>query len=313
VQYFRYRYNDVDDDTDTTEYRPYAVHEDFQSTVWGLSDADGYLAERFNYIDPYGVSDSEDSSATALGDYASEAFHRKRLHGGFVEEVTELYDFRNRWLQPEMGSWLSRDSLGYTDSNNLLQGILVSPLFFTDVSGQKCYPGYCSDSTPCPCLGTAKKMGDSMRKNCDEAQKNGSLTGDNYRLCIDQAKGLQNLKERCGKCPWNVACAWTPDQPKKGNKGIVYCQWDVDRKIKQKDGTRPWYKKLCCDCVQGPLQCKGLLLHEFGHWYYGEEHSIWNWGAYDEEFEACTSIQRECLRYPTDSCFDRLEECWEEY
>ena len=52
--------NDLDSDTDTTEYRPYAVHEDFQSTVWGLSDTDGDILERYNYTDPYGVSDSED-------------------------------------------------------------------------------------------------------------------------------------------------------------------------------------------------------------------------------------------------------------
>jgi hypothetical protein len=38
--------NDLDADTNTTEYRPYAVHEDFQSTVWGLSDTDGELLER---------------------------------------------------------------------------------------------------------------------------------------------------------------------------------------------------------------------------------------------------------------------------
>ena len=36
---------DIDGDTNTTEYRQYAVHEDFQSTVWALSDVAGEIGQ----------------------------------------------------------------------------------------------------------------------------------------------------------------------------------------------------------------------------------------------------------------------------
>jgi len=130
--------DDLDNDANTTEYRSYAVHEDFQSTVWGLSDTDGDLLERYDYSDPYGISSSRDSGGNALGDYATEVFHRKRLHGGFVEAASELYDFRNRWLDAERGSWLSRDPLGEVDSNNLYQFAINDPLVMSDYNGLSC-------------------------------------------------------------------------------------------------------------------------------------------------------------------------------
>lgn len=127
--------NDLDDDQDTDEYRPYAVHEDFQSTVWGLSEADGDLAERYLYSDPYGVSLSEDGAGGSLGAYSTDVFHRKRLHGGFVEEASELYDFRNRWHRPEMGVWMSRDPFGYVDSYNLYSTFGSAPNSLRDPNG----------------------------------------------------------------------------------------------------------------------------------------------------------------------------------
>lgn len=154
--------NDLDSDTDTTEYRPYAVHEDFQSTVWGLSDTDGDILERYNYTDPYGVSDSEDAAASALGDFATEVYHRKRLHGGFIEKASELYDFRNRWLDPEAGGWLSRDPLGFVDSWNQYQAFRADPLTRTDRFGlssiqdkQACFQ---KDSGDCPAVAVQGKI-----------------------------------------------------------------------------------------------------------------------------------------------------------
>ncbi len=205
------------------------MHEDFQSTVWGLSDADGYLAERYNYTDPYGVSDSEDGSATALGDYASEAFHRKRLHGGFVEEVTELYDFRNRWLQPEMGSWLSRDKWGILESKNLYQALVAAPLHRIDVFGLKSIgspPGGSSDWDPdgfkrvncpggCPCSSEL----DQMKSSCRSELESGSLDGrfgSTYEVYLARATcemlDAQNIV--CGTCENSDFCGLADNTPK---------------------------------------------------------------------------------------------------
>lgn len=120
---------------DATTYKQFAVHEDFQSTVWGISNTSGAMQEWYNYTDPFGVSDSENSSGTGIGDYASGWHHKKRLHGGFVEAESGLYDFRMRWNDPVGGYWISRDSAGSVDSNNLHQALLAGPLTLTDTFG----------------------------------------------------------------------------------------------------------------------------------------------------------------------------------
>jgi YD repeat-containing protein len=125
---------DVDTDENVNEYRQYAVHEDFQSTVWGLSGTNAAIAERYNYTDPSGQSESEDGAANALGDFATQTFHRKRLHGGFVELDSELCDFRNRWLMTDSGAWCKRDPL-LEDSSNLYQFAKHNPLRTRDVNG----------------------------------------------------------------------------------------------------------------------------------------------------------------------------------
>jgi len=127
--------NDMDDDSNTTEYLGYAVHEDWQNTVWALSNASGAITERYVQDDPFGASTTFDASSTSIGSFASEVYHHKRMHGGVVEPISGLYDFRNRWYSPVNGSWLSRDPLGQVDSQNLYQGFGGNTLIATDVFG----------------------------------------------------------------------------------------------------------------------------------------------------------------------------------
>ncbi len=134
--------NDLDTDENVSEYRQYAVHEDFQDTVWGLSGTNAAIAERYNYTDPYGQSDSEDGAASALGEFATQVFGRKRTHGGFVELESELTDFRNRWCKIDGSSWLSQDSLGLVDSANLYQVLWSAPHLFVDPFGEQIITGW---------------------------------------------------------------------------------------------------------------------------------------------------------------------------
>ncbi len=127
--------NDLDTDENVSEYRQYAVHEDFQDTVWGLSGTNAAIAERYNYTDPYGQSDSEDGAASALGDFATQVFHRRRLHGGIVESGSELYDFRNRWKLASESSWTSPEPLQLIESFNRYQYVRCDPIYLTDVNG----------------------------------------------------------------------------------------------------------------------------------------------------------------------------------
>lgn len=108
LEHFAVDSNDVDGDENTTEFRQYAIHEDFQSTAWGLSETDGQLFERFDYSDPYGVSTTRDSGGSFLGDYVSDVFHRKRLHAGVVDSISGQIEYRDGWYSPRVASWLSR-------------------------------------------------------------------------------------------------------------------------------------------------------------------------------------------------------------
>lgn len=202
--------NDLDSDTNTTEYRPYAVHEDFQSTVWGLSDTDGDILERYNYTDPYGVSDSEDASTSALGDYASAVFHRKRLHGGFVEKVTEFYDFRRRWLDPSTGGWLSRDPLGVIDSENLHQTFRGNPLNFTDPNGLMAISSE-GDGGPCYEKGEDEKPFNTL--GCPAAKEQSNICQElNDRINSEWTFAFAALF--IGLCERWVYCSCDADCPK---------------------------------------------------------------------------------------------------
>lgn len=127
--------NDLDTDSNTTEIRQYAVHTDFQATVWGLTDTSGNIVERYRYREPYGDTYTQDSGGSNIGDFESNVYHQKRLHGGVVDKVSERYDLRNRWLMPACGSWLLREPLGCLEVPNPYQGFLADTLQRIDPFG----------------------------------------------------------------------------------------------------------------------------------------------------------------------------------
>jgi len=70
--------NDLDEDSDTSEYLSYAVHEDWQNTVWALSNTSAVVVERYEQDDPFGKSHTLDASGNNLGNFASKVYHHKR-------------------------------------------------------------------------------------------------------------------------------------------------------------------------------------------------------------------------------------------
>ena len=127
--------NDLDTDTNTTEYRQYAVHEDFQDTLWGLSDTAAAVGERYFYTDPYGKSETKNGAGTNIGEFATIVFQSKRMHGSLVERVTGLCDQRFRWNILDNGSWASRDPGGVLEAWNVYQSCLDDPLTREDPYG----------------------------------------------------------------------------------------------------------------------------------------------------------------------------------
>ncbi len=277
LEYIALDTSDVDDDTNTSEYRQYAVHEDFQDTVWGLSDTSTAIAERYNYTDPYGLSDSEDGAGSGLGEFATQVFHKKRLHGGFVELDSELYDFRNRWYIVSTGSWVSGDPLGGTDSFNLFQSFLQSPLTLEDYYGLRVgglhenpqdpeprYPAPPEDCN-CPCYDKEKKSypgWDEASKSISDACAAGTLE---ERLKGVSDPGVQqtmrdfckkwNDKEYvfqgCQRCQSSNACAET-NTGDDGKQRIRYC-------CLSDEINKDWEKK----CGIG---CADMMFHEVSHW-----------------------------------------------
>ena len=127
--------NDLDGDSNTTEIRQYGVHTDFQATVWSLTDTSGNIVERYRYREPYGDTYTQNAAGTNIGDFASNVYHNKRLHGGVTDKASKLYDFRNRWLQAGIGAWISRDQLGVASSENVYQSFSATPLIRVDYWG----------------------------------------------------------------------------------------------------------------------------------------------------------------------------------
>ncbi len=111
------------------------THEDFQDTLWGLTDTVAAVVERYFYTDPYGKSETKNGAGTNIGAFATNVFHRKRLHGGFVEAVSELYDFRNRWYLLGSAQFSSPDPMGFVDGFNRYQFAYHSPLYWSDPWG----------------------------------------------------------------------------------------------------------------------------------------------------------------------------------
>jgi RHS repeat-associated protein len=325
--------NDLDGDSNTTEYRPYAVHEDFQNTAWGVSGADGDLAERYDYSDPYGVSETKDGGGSSLGAYASDVFNRKRLHGGFVEEVSGLYDFRNRWLNPETGSWLSRDPLGAVDSENLYASFLGRPNSMRDPNGlnargwKNCYD--------CPCSATANNGAASL--SAAIGSNAGSYPTQEMEDIFSQVKDWLDggkVKFECSKnCDDDGRCADTSFEYTAtdifgildGDITVTICM--EEKWFEYHLPTHDWPLYKCRWRIRENKTCTGkgcgtLLSHEFGHilcmaayQYPGvinreEYNNCNNHDTYGglEGFTDCAKAVLECALNPA-SCGAMVSEC----
>jgi RHS repeat-associated protein len=95
----------------------YYVQQDANYNVTAITDALGNVRERYA-LDPYG------GSAVVLtaswGQIPASLYSWVYLHqGGRYDGETGLYDFRNRFYDPEKGRWLNLDPLGFDagDSN----------------------------------------------------------------------------------------------------------------------------------------------------------------------------------------------------
>jgi RHS repeat-associated protein len=108
------------------------VCQDANYNITSLIDTSGLVLEHYNYT-PYGVQSVYDGSWTSRSSssYAWQFGHQ----GLFIDDATELYYNRNRWIHPLLGRFLTRDPIGYVHGLNLYEYEDSNPLIMQDPTG----------------------------------------------------------------------------------------------------------------------------------------------------------------------------------
>ena len=254
--------NDLDGDSNTTEIRQYGVHTDFQATVWSLTDTSGNIVERYRYREPYGDTYTQNAAGTNIGDFASNVYHNKRLHGGVMERDNRIYDYRNRWMLPQNILWLSRDPWRYSKVYNFYEFVRNAPTTKMDPYGL--FPDQTNEQE-CQCMCNVIDFEFSrlrMQMSCDSWAQSREQYGDIggvYGTTIDNfcANFEQVQYGGCG-CEDEGACA---EIDLKANPQVIrFC-------CMNEDNTHPesgWYD--CCDPAYKEGECcEQLLDHEWAH------------------------------------------------
>ena len=113
---------------------PYFYVTDHLGSVLAVTDANGNLVERYTY-DAWGkVLSVTDANGNALT--RSAIGNRILWQGREYSWTTGLYYFRNRWYDPEISRWISRDMIGINGGLNLYAYCGNSPVVRADPNGK---------------------------------------------------------------------------------------------------------------------------------------------------------------------------------
>ncbi|MFC1643461.1 RHS repeat domain-containing protein [Chlamydiota bacterium] len=117
----------ISDETDI-----YYYHRDALGSIISISDDTGTLVEKYIY-DAYGkvVILNKDGGEIAK----STVGNRYMFTGREWDNETNLYYYRARYYDPDIGRFLSADPLGYYDSMNLYSYVNNNPLNWVDPLG----------------------------------------------------------------------------------------------------------------------------------------------------------------------------------
>ena len=98
----------------------YYFHQDDLGNVVAVTDGSGNVVERYDY-GPFGEASYFDGSDNSIG--ATAIDNPYLFTGRRYDAETGLYYYRTRYLDPKVGRFISRDTLGlYGDGNNLGNG-----------------------------------------------------------------------------------------------------------------------------------------------------------------------------------------------
>lgn len=113
-----------------SDERLYVLHDFFNATA--VVNTGGTVVERYGY-DSYGAVRFMDGNFNSR---PSSSYGWETLYSAYRwDSDTGLYQVRNRYLHPKLGTWLSRDPVEYADSMNLYQYVRDNPATSVDPSG----------------------------------------------------------------------------------------------------------------------------------------------------------------------------------
>ena len=110
----------------------YYYHYDGLGSVRFVSNTNGATVEQYRY-DPYGAPEIRNSSNQVIS--TSAINNPYMFTGRRWDKETEIYHYRNRAYDPELGRFLQRDPLGYVDSMNLYSYVTNNPIRWIDPLG----------------------------------------------------------------------------------------------------------------------------------------------------------------------------------
>jgi len=127
--------------------RLYVLHDFFNVTA--VVNTGGTVLERYGY-DAYGTVRFMDGSFNSR---SSSSYGWETLYGDYRwDSETGLYQVRNRYLHPKLGTWLNRDPIGENAGTNLYRFVDDNPITYIDPDGAIPVPcPSCQPPQPDPC------------------------------------------------------------------------------------------------------------------------------------------------------------------
>jgi RHS repeat-associated protein len=127
----RYYDDNVDGASIATQYFTH----DANFNVTALVNSSGAVQERYEY-DPYGMTTVLDANFANDADTISDYLNPITYAGYRADAETGLYQVRNRYLNPGLGRWVTRDPAAYVDGMSLYQYVQSLPTVLSDPSGE---------------------------------------------------------------------------------------------------------------------------------------------------------------------------------
>ncbi|MBL9089961.1 MAG: hypothetical protein JNL96_01970, partial [Planctomycetaceae bacterium] len=122
----------------TLSERLYAL-QDANWNVTAVINASGAVQERYRYT-AYGEPEFLNAGFTPVT--LGGAYNWETLYAGYCwDAATGLYQVRYRYLHPLLGTWITRDPIGYRAGKNVAQYVNAKPVTYADTFGLAGYWG----------------------------------------------------------------------------------------------------------------------------------------------------------------------------